>query len=51
MNRPACLLMSLAAVLAGSLSKFGIWCPERWDAKDRRMDNQTYRDLMRRAGI
>jgi MraZ protein len=39
------------AVLAGSLSKFGIWSPERWDAKDQRMDNQTYRDLMRRAGI
>jgi MraZ protein len=39
------------AVLAGSLVKFAIWSPERWDAKDQRMDNQTYRDLMRRAGI
>jgi MraZ protein len=39
------------AVLAGSLSKFAIWSPERWDAKGQRMDAQTYRDLMRRAGI
>ena len=39
------------AVLAGSLSKFGIWSPAGWDAKGQRMDNQTYRDLMRRAGI
>jgi len=39
------------AVLAGSLSKFAIWSPERWDEKSRRMDPQTYRDLMRRAGI
>ena len=39
------------AVLAGSLSKFSIWCPERWDVKGQRMDSQTYRDLMRRAGI
>ena len=39
------------AVLAGSLSKFAIWSPERWDVKGRRMDSQTYRDLMRRAGI
>jgi MraZ protein len=39
------------AVLAGSLSKFGIWSPERWDTKGKRMDSQTYRDLMRRAGI
>jgi MraZ protein len=39
------------AILAGSLSKFAIWSPERWDVKGRRMDTQTYRDLMRRAGI
>jgi MraZ protein len=39
------------AVLAGSLSKFAIWSPERWAAKGQRMDAQTYRDLMRRAGI
>ncbi len=39
------------AVLAGSLSKFGIWNPEGWAATGQRMDNQTYRDLMRRAGI
>jgi len=39
------------AVLAGSLSKFAIWSPEQWDAKGQRMDPQTYRDLMRRAGI
>ena len=39
------------AVLAGSLSKFAIWSPERWQEKGQRMDNQTYRDLMRRAGI
>jgi len=39
------------AVLAGSLSKFAIWSPERWTAKGQRMDAQTYRDLMRRAGI
>ena len=39
------------AVLAGSLSKFAIWSPERWDVKGQRMDSQTYRDLMRRAGI
>ncbi len=39
------------AVLAGSLSKFGVWSPERWDTKGQRMDSQTYRDLMRRAGI
>jgi MraZ protein len=39
------------AVLAGSLSKFAIWNPEQWDAKGQRMDPQTYRDLMRRAGI
>ncbi len=39
------------AVLAGSLSKFAIWSPDRWDAKGQRMDPQTYRDLMRRAGI
>lgn len=39
------------AVLAGSLSKFAIWNPQRWDEKARRMDAQTYRDLMRRAGI
>ena len=39
------------AILAGSLSKFAIWSPEQWDAKGQRMDPQTYRDLMRRAGI
>ncbi len=39
------------AVLAGSLSKFAIWSPAQWDAKGRRMDPQTYRDLMRRAGL
>jgi len=39
------------AILAGSLSKFAIWSPGRWDVKGRRMDTQTYRDLMRRAGI
>jgi len=39
------------AVLAGSLSKFAIWNPEQWEAKGQRMDSQTYRDLMRRAGI
>ena len=39
------------AVLAGSLAKFAIWSPERWDEKNRRMDSQTYRDLMRNAGI
>ena len=39
------------AVLAGSLSKFGIWSPAGWESKGQRMDNQTYRDLMRRAGI
>jgi MraZ protein len=39
------------AILAGSLSKFAIWSPERWDVKGRRMDTQTYRDLMRRVGI
>jgi MraZ protein len=39
------------AVLAGSLSKFAIWSPERWKAKGQRMDALTYRDLMRRAGI
>jgi MraZ protein len=43
--------ISKDAVLAGSLSKFAIWSPERWDVKGRRMDTQTYRDLMRRAGI
>ncbi len=39
------------AVLTGSLSKFAIWSPERWEAKGQRMDPQTYRDLMKRAGI
>jgi len=39
------------AVLAGSLSKFAIWSPERWAAKGAQMDAPTYRDLMRRAGI
>jgi MraZ protein len=39
------------AILAGSLSKFAIWSPARWNVKGRRMDTQTYRDLMRRAGI
>jgi MraZ protein len=39
------------AVFTGSLVKFAIWSPERWDAKDQRMDNQTYRDLILRAGI
>jgi MraZ protein len=39
------------AVLAGSLSKFAIWSPEQWDTKGQRMDAQTYRDLMQRAGI
>lgn len=43
--------ISKEAVLAGSLSKFAIWSPEQWDAKGQRMDAQTYRDLMRRAGI
>jgi MraZ protein len=43
--------ISKDGVLAGSLSKFAIWSPERWEAKGARMDSQTYRDLMRRAGI
>ncbi len=43
--------VSKEAVLAGSLSKFAIWSPDRWAAKGDRMDPQTYRDLMRRAGI
>ncbi|HUJ42727.1 MAG TPA: division/cell wall cluster transcriptional repressor MraZ [Opitutaceae bacterium] len=43
--------ISKEAVLAGSLSKFAIWSPEQWDVKGQRMDSQTYRDLMRRAGI
>jgi MraZ protein len=43
--------ISKEAVLAGSLSKFAIWNPEQWEAKGQRMDAQTYRDLMRRAGI
>jgi MraZ protein len=43
--------ISKDAVLAGSLSKFAIWSPEQWEVKGQRMDAQTYRDLMRRAGI
>jgi transcriptional regulator MraZ len=39
------------AVLTGALSKFAIWSPERWEARGQRMDPQTYRDLMKRAGI
>ncbi len=39
------------AVLVGSLNKFAIYSPERWEAVQRRTSGENFGDLMRRIGI
>lgn len=38
-------------VLVGSLSKFSIYNPDRWEKVARRVSGQTYGDLMRQIGL
>lgn len=39
------------AVLNGTLTKFGIWSPDRWSKVEQRTDGENYADAMRRMGI
>lgn len=39
------------AVLVGSLSKFNIYSPARWDKVKARTSGENYGDIMRRLGI
>lgn len=39
------------AVLAGSLTKFNIYSPERWEQEQKRTAGDNYGDMMRRIGI
>ena len=39
------------AVLVGSMTKFGLWSPDRWAQVDARTGGDNYGDLMRRLGI
>ena len=39
------------AVLVGSLTKFAIWCPARWQKLESRTAGEHLGDLMRRIGI
>lgn len=38
-------------VLIGTMTKFGVWSPERWDAAANRAAGESFGDLMRRIGI
>jgi MraZ protein len=38
-------------VLAGSLTKFNIYSPERWEQEQKRTAGDNYGDMMRRIGI
>lgn len=39
------------AVLVGTMTKFGIWSPERWAQVESRASDEGLGDLMRRIGI
>ncbi len=39
------------AVLVGSLNKFGIYSPARWEKVQQRTSGENFGDLMRRIGI
>jgi len=39
------------AVLVGSLTKFAIWAPDRWQKLETRTAGEQLGDLMRRIGI
>ena len=39
------------AVLVGSLNKFSIYSPDRWDKVEQRTSGENFGDLMRRIGI
>ncbi len=39
------------AVLVGSLNKFAIYSPARWDKVEQRTSGENFGDLMRRIGI
>ncbi len=39
------------AVLVGSLNKFGIYSPARWEKVEQRTSGENFGDLMRRIGI
>ncbi|MSU49983.1 MAG: mraZ, partial [Opitutus sp.] len=39
------------AVLAGSMTKFNIYSPARWEQEEKRTAGDNYGEMMRRAGI
>ncbi|MBC7368490.1 MAG: mraZ [Undibacterium sp.] len=40
-----------AAVLVGSLTKFNLYAPSRWEKVEARTSGENYGDIMRRLGI
>ncbi|RME67784.1 MAG: division/cell wall cluster transcriptional repressor MraZ [Verrucomicrobia bacterium] len=39
------------AVLVGTMTKFGIWSPERWDSVDPEKNGDNLGDLMKKVGL